>query len=200
MSTHFSNKYPPKNRQKTTVESIVEVEVQWAEGLRRMDMNEACIAAQRESLPLGTPCKPSDISGKPGYIYRTSDLELALTRDELYRFMRHNLDAKEFFALAERFGICFELHDDFYDEATGKAVQPYYGPRDGETFFQKCLNGEERPEAIDDYVESWHKAKEEALPLHRFLGMTSEEYSAWAANPDSIYKLLFERLRDVGAA
>lgn len=200
MSTHFSDKYPPKNRQKTSVDSVIEVEIVWAEGSRRMDMNDLAVAAQTESLKLGTPCRPSDISGKAGYIYRSDDLEVALTRDEMYRYLRHNLEPQEFFALAVKYGISFETHDDFYDEETGRAVQPWYGPRDAQTFFQKCLRGEEDPESIDDVVAQWHEGPETDEPLHRFLGMTWDEYNVWATQPSQLYKLLFERLRDFGHA
>jgi len=50
-------------------------------------------------------------------------------------------------------------------------------------FIDLCLRGKARPAEIDDFVDLWHES-ESALPLHEFLGMTSEEYSAWVQNPD----------------
>ena len=102
--------------------------------------------------------------------------------------------------LADKFGLFFETHDDFYNEDTGVAVQPNYSARESETFFQKCLRGDEAPEAIDQYVEQWHVKGDDTTPLHRFLGMTQLEYAAWVGDPGVLYKLLFLRLRDAGAA
>ena len=62
-----------------------------------------------------------------------------------------------------------------------------------DTFIEKCLRGDESPDAIDDYVDQWH---ENALdqPLHAFLGMTREEYGTWVERPDTLLSLLNARL------
>lgn len=50
-------------------------------------------------------------------------------------------------------------------------------------FIDLCVRGEALPAEIDDFVELWHEG-DSTLPLHEFLGMTSEEYSAWVRKPD----------------
>jgi hypothetical protein len=50
-------------------------------------------------------------------------------------------------------------------------------------FIDLCLRGKARPAEIDDFVDLWHES-ESTLPLHEFLGMTTEEYSAWVQKPD----------------
>jgi len=121
MSHHFSDRYPPKNRRINAL-PVVEIEIASKDGVLRMDMNQAAIASHLENLALGEPFVQSDLSGHPGYEYRSSEVTLALTRDELYRLMRHNLSPKEFFLLAEKFGVFFETHDDFYDENSGRST------------------------------------------------------------------------------
>jgi hypothetical protein len=122
MSQQFSALYPPKNRRPHPL-PVVEIEIVSKDSTVRMDMNQAAVACHLENLPLGEPFVPSDLSGKLGYEYRSSEITLALTRDELYRLMRHALYPKEFFLLAEKYGIFFETHDDFYDEKSGSAHQ-----------------------------------------------------------------------------
>lgn len=50
-------------------------------------------------------------------------------------------------------------------------------------FIDLCVRGEALPAEIDDFVELWHEG-DSTLPLHEFLGMTPEEYSAWVRRPD----------------
>lgn len=50
-------------------------------------------------------------------------------------------------------------------------------------FIDLCLGGKALPAEIDDFVELWHEGGS-TLPLHEFLGMTPEEYSAWVQKPD----------------
>ncbi|MBC8741700.1 hypothetical protein F6X40_34630 [Paraburkholderia sp. UCT31] len=79
---------------------------------------------QRE-LPFGDPLLlPSVLSGMPSYILRTSEIELALAPRELLRLWRRNLRPDEFFKLRDTYGVFFEIHDDFYFEDTGEALQP----------------------------------------------------------------------------
>lgn len=123
MVQQFSALYPPKNRRPHPL-PVIEIEIVSKDNAIRMDMNQAAIACHLENLSLGEPFIPSDLSGEPGYEYRSSEITLALTRDELYRFMRHDLHPKEFFLLAEKYGVIFETHDDFYNEKSGLAIQP----------------------------------------------------------------------------
>lgn len=85
--------------------------------------NTVKIAAINDSLLLGTPVGPSDISGEPGYLYRTHELQILLTKEELYRLALRTLHPGEALALLKRFGEFFEIHDDFYDPRTGEAIQ-----------------------------------------------------------------------------
>ena len=124
MTNRFSNKYPPKNRRENPHLSVVEIEIAWQGGSVRMDMNAAAMAGHRENLNLGEPSFASDITGAPGYEYRSDEVTLALTRDELYRLLRHDLRPAEFLALVQKYGTFYEVHDDFYDEGTGQALQP----------------------------------------------------------------------------
>ena len=57
------------------------------------------------------------------------------------------------------------------------------------SFVELCLQGECLPEEIDDYVDTWHE-HESNVPLHKFLGMTREEYSLWVTEPSARYFIL----------
>jgi hypothetical protein len=50
------------------------------------------------------------------------------------------------------------------------------------TFVDRCLAGEALLDEIDDYVDIWHSS-DAAIPLHEFLGLSWDEYSAWVGNP-----------------
>ncbi|MFL6202755.1 MAG: hypothetical protein ACJ76J_26600 [Thermoanaerobaculia bacterium] len=56
-------------------------------------------------------------------------------------------------------------------------------------FIDLCLRGKAVPAEIDDFVELWHESGS-ALPLHEFLGMTWEEYSAWVQRPDLLSHII----------
>lgn len=200
MPQSFSNKFPAVNRKLHPELGVIEAQIVWKDGSTILTYNDLALASHFESLPLGEPCAVSDISGKPAYLYRSRDLEVALSRAELYRFLRHNLEPREFFALIQKYGVFYETHDDFYDEGSGQALQPRWSEAEEDSFFQKCLRGDERPEAIDDYVEKWHALPESNQELHEFLGMRADEYAAWVVQPSRLYRILFERLRDYGEA
>jgi hypothetical protein len=68
---------------------------------------------------------PSTISDREGtYQYRTDDVRLHLTFDEIERLTRRSLRPEEFLALKGKVRIFHEIHEDFYDPETGIAVQP----------------------------------------------------------------------------
>lgn len=50
------------------------------------------------------------------------------------------------------------------------------------SFIEKCARGEALLDEIDDYVGLWHKGGT-GLLLHKFLGMTKNEYSLWVRDP-----------------
>lgn len=124
--TQFSTQYPPKNRPTQTDLSILDIEITSTEGRIVYDPNTAAMTAASGQLPLGDPLPDvgSTISGKPAYKFRTTEVEMALTPDELLRLWRRDLRPDEYFKLREVFGVFFEIHDDFYDEEEGYAIQP----------------------------------------------------------------------------
>ena len=74
--------------------------------------------------PIPAEVKGSVLSGRAGYRYSDSDVDMILERDELDRFIRCDLTPEEYFKLRDTYGIFFMIHDDFYDEETGEALQP----------------------------------------------------------------------------
>jgi hypothetical protein len=76
-----------------------------------------------EPLNLAKPVGPSDLSGEPGYLYRTHDVQILLTKEELCRLVLRRLFPSEALQLLKRFGEFFEIHNDFYDPDTGEAFQ-----------------------------------------------------------------------------
>ena len=64
------------------------------------------------------------------------------------------------------------------------------------TFIEKCVDGEETPDNVDDYVDLWHGSICETLGipiLYEYLGMTREEYGIWIKNADYINEIIKER-------
>ena len=75
------------------------------------------------------PGVPSVISGRDAVTYRSEDVAIELAPDELLRLMAADLKPDEYFRVRDRVGVFFEIHDDFYDEETGEALQPKrFGP------------------------------------------------------------------------
>lgn len=118
--------YPAKNRRPALDLGVVESRIVSANGSTVLDANNLLFSVAKGSLELGTPTtRPSDISGAPGYVYQTTEIELVLTKPELLRLISRALEPKEFMALRDAFGDFYEIHDDFYDEFTGEALQPF---------------------------------------------------------------------------
>lgn len=71
---------------------------------------------------------PSIISGRPSLQYRCRDMVIELSPTEMDRFLRHDLNPEEYQAIRLRYPWqpqdFFDIHDDFYDPATGEALQP----------------------------------------------------------------------------
>ena len=61
-----------------------------------------------------------------------------------------------------------------------------------QTFIERYLAGEARPEEIDHYVDAWHRTPQE-LELHEFLGMSKAEYGRWLRNPDALSEIAHAR-------
>lgn len=62
------------------------------------------------------------------------------------------------------------------------------------SFMVLALRGEVLSDEIEDFVETWHGSESNA-ELHDFLGMSFEEYSLWASDPNTIDVILSARHR-----
>lgn len=123
--TVFDDRYPPKNRKENGLD-ILDIQLVDAKKICKLDPNTAAMVGYSKELPVSEPSFPSFLSGKPGYLYRASEgIEIALTEDELLRFLRHDLRSDEAIKLRAHFGIMHEIHDDFYffTETTAEALQ-----------------------------------------------------------------------------
>lgn len=60
------------------------------------------------------------------------------------------------------------------------------------SFMTLALNGQVLADEIEDFLEAWH-ASDSPGDAHEFLGMTFEEYSLWASDPDAIDLILSAR-------
>lgn len=123
--TTFSHQFSPRNRASTGL-GVLGITVEDAKGISEYDPTRLVIACAEGELKGLVPLAGtvSDISGQPAVVLSTSELRLALTPDELQRLVFRSLSPREFFALAYKYGVFFEIHDDFYDEETGVALQP----------------------------------------------------------------------------
>jgi hypothetical protein len=118
-------RFPEKNRDGQT-EDILDIRIEDSEGSRRFDPNSLIMAIINQDVKLASPVGKSVISGEPGFRYRDNDVGLTLSKEELFRFIEKNLLPEEYFKLRDEYGMFFMIHDDFYDEETGEAVQPMH--------------------------------------------------------------------------
>jgi len=199
----WSEKYPPVNRKPNLSLGPVTMLLLGASTEIRSNPNELAMLSQTETLELGSPTDFSMLSGDPGYIYKDDEVSLVLSLPEMYRFLKFNLRPEEYFKLARRFGVFYAISGKWYDEDTGIACQPFTGKSDYVTFMQRCMAGEVEPEAIDQEVEAWNGLHEKGCALHsklhEHLGMREDEYAQWMADPSTLFKILFYRMRDYGA-
>ncbi|MEJ2059637.1 MAG: hypothetical protein P8Y64_04015 [Gammaproteobacteria bacterium] len=107
------------------------VEIEGADGALQhypdpMALMVACAGdySGHKPMQLGEPLAASRLSGRPGYLYRRDDIEIVLTRDELLRLILNALTPDEFRKLRELFGALNEIGPEFYDQDSGKALQP----------------------------------------------------------------------------
>ncbi len=61
-----------------------------------------------------------------------------------------------------------------------------------QSFMSLALDGYVLADEIEDFIESWHASDSDA-EIYEFLGMTFEEYSLWASDPDTIELILSAR-------
>jgi len=124
MFPFFSDKFPPRNRPATNRElGVIDIVIHSGNGIGKFDPNSLSFAAQTDELAKLVPldARLSDISGKPAVVVETDDVEIALTPDEAQRHALHALTPSEFFALAERYGVFYNISRRFYDEETGES-------------------------------------------------------------------------------
>lgn len=123
--TELTPAHPPVNRTPTGL-GVVNSWIRDVLGPMVLDSNRLAVAGDTNQLPLSAEVGPSLLSGAPGYEFANADgVVVLLTRDELMRLFRRELAPAEYFKLRETFGVFFEIHDDFYDEETGEALQPF---------------------------------------------------------------------------
>jgi hypothetical protein len=122
----INGKYLPKNRLPREL-PILRIEIEDKDGLMVFDPNGLVLAChQGEHVQwLRNPELKSDVSGRPGAVkYRSQNIELNLSPHEIYQLVMLQLSPRSFFRLAGKYGIFFEIHDDYYDMETGEALQP----------------------------------------------------------------------------
>lgn len=66
----------------------------------------------------------SMLSGEPSVAFRHDDIVIDLTPEELLRLIARRLHPEEYMSLRERFGMFYDLNDDFYDHRTGETYDP----------------------------------------------------------------------------
>jgi hypothetical protein len=86
----------------------LEVHILDKECTHRFDPNTVRNAADAETLGLGRPMGQSALSGRPAYLYRTHDLEIMLTKDEISRLVLYQLSPAEAAKLKTWFGEFFD--------------------------------------------------------------------------------------------
>jgi hypothetical protein len=118
--------YPPKNRLSQAL-PVLRIEIEHANGIEALDPNGLVMlaASTPERITDLVPIRGrvSVISGHPAVLYRAGDVEIALTPQEAFGLASRDLLPDDYFALRERFGTFF-VHEDFYAEDTGEALQP----------------------------------------------------------------------------
>jgi hypothetical protein len=117
--------FPPTNRKPQAL-PILRIEIEHQDGTLVIDPNRFVLEAIGGAL-LNLPvleASKSDLSGQAAVCYRSDDLEIFLTPEELTRLALLSLQPEQYFALRAKYGMAHQWHDDFYDEETGEAVQP----------------------------------------------------------------------------
>lgn len=64
------------------------------------------------------------LCGKDGYSFSSDDFKVDLCKDHIYSLIDLKLTPKEYFTLRKEIGDAYIIHDDFYCEVTGLAIQP----------------------------------------------------------------------------
>jgi hypothetical protein len=124
------NEYLPKNRTSRSDLGPIDIEISGRDRKLMLDPNRIIMAVVKDTLfpSLGEPLPAEEgtsiLSGRAGYRYSDCDVEMILDREELDRFIRHDLSPEEYFKLRDHFGEFHPIEFDFYDPETGEAIQP----------------------------------------------------------------------------
>lgn len=118
---------PPLNPDHLSYLAPIGIEVLDQNGTHSFTPNDILVAFARDNIQ--DTLRPIDglqsiCSGEPAVIYRTAEAEFALTPEELRRLTFKSLTPAEFMAIRDKVGDLFDIHDDFYDQRTGEALQP----------------------------------------------------------------------------
>ena len=117
------------------IQDFLRIELIHARGSKSFDPN-SLIHAFFDSPAFMDGWLPTErvsmLSGKPGFIYKTMEVELCLTADEIRRLTYRSLNPVEFMilkklckqGLTDNGTLFFEIHGDIYDPETGEAFQP----------------------------------------------------------------------------
>lgn len=189
-----SAKYPLHQGKQTGVTAPF-VELTNAHVARTLDPAELLQAVRKDDVHWGTPVVDSILSGKRGYLFRTEQVELALTAGEICRLVLRNLTRVEFFRLATRVGVFQEISGEFYNEDTGWALAPRFvdadeavrvsGSNRPRLLMIEDLDGNLRPHSIT----SQERAEQFAAEVREKYGIGAEvvEFAGpsnpWRADP-----------------
>jgi hypothetical protein len=112
--------YPPKKNRRPEELPVLRLEVEDANAVKVFDPNTIAMWIFEHGEKSLVPIEPAGIVK-----YRSCDFELCLKPEVLARLVLIDLSPSEYFELRNQFGMAHEWHDDFYDEATGIALQPH---------------------------------------------------------------------------
>lgn len=190
-----SSKYPLHREMYTGVKAPL-VEIDDGQKIIRLDPTVLLhrVRVGDLQLALASPIDDSILSGKPAYRFRTEQVELALTIEEISRLVLRNLTPAEFFQLATRVGVFQEICGAFYDEETGKALAPRFS--DSAEAARKLrsqphllliedLDGNLRPHSITslEQAEQFAADVREKYELRAEVMDFSGPANAWRADP-----------------
>lgn len=113
----------PKNRQSSSID-MLEVEIESFNKVFSQDLNEIAMTAAFGDYPNMIPIEglKSELSGKPAFFVRVDDVQMALSFEELDRFIRHDLKKKEVEKLLDTYGSFHAISGSFY--TNGHSWQP----------------------------------------------------------------------------
>lgn len=106
-----------KNRQEYSID-MLDVEIEHLNGVFVQNLNDIAMVAAFGDYPDMAPIKnlKSELSGKPAFFVRVDDVQMALSFEELDRFIRHDLKKKEVEKLLNTYGSFHAISGSFYSD------------------------------------------------------------------------------------